>query len=690
MQIQQRTQVKDSELGEEVHPVLRRIYAARGVVNEADLRLELGELLPPSQLKNCHTAADLLLTAMYAGKKILVVGDFDADGATSSALLVLCMRAFGYDFVDYLVPNRFQYGYGLTPEIVEVALASLPDLMVTVDNGISSIEGVRQANKAGVDVLVTDHHLPGAELPEASCILNPNQPGCEFPSKALAGVGVVFYLMSSLRSALREQHWFESRGIAEPNMASFLDLVALGTVADVVPLDQNNRRLVKHGLGIIRSGKGRLGIRALLEVAGRNPNSVVANDLAFGAGPRLNAAGRLDDMSLGIECLLTDNPGKARELAVRLDGLNKDRRQIEQEMQAQAMDALQHLDIGDVSQLGICLYDSHWHQGVIGILASRIKEKFHRPCIVFADAGGEEDGSKVIKGSARSIEGLHIRDVLDALATRHPALLQKFGGHAMGEADYVASFAADIALLDQVGARPVVVHGGGPQIGEMLAKLEIESNFVDGLRVTDEATISVVEMVLAGGINKALVAAIARAGGRAVGISGKDGGLIRARKLLGKSRTEGSAIEQAIDLGFVGEPEQINTDVLDALNAGDLIPVVAPVGSDAAGETYNINADTAAGAIAAALGATRMLMLTDVAGVLDKEGELITELTVSQAESLIRDGTVSGGMIPKVETCINAVLGGAEAAVIMDGRAPHALLVELFTEHGMGTIIKAD
>ena len=269
-------------------------------------------------------------------------------------------------------------------------------------------------------------------------------------------------------------------------------------------------------------------------------------------------------------------------------------------------------------------------------------------------------------------------------------IVVKFGGHAMGEAEYVASFAADIALLDQVGARPVVVHGGGPQIGEMLAKLQIESNFVNGLRITDEATISIVEMVLAGGINKALVAAIARAGGRAVGISGKDGGLIRARKLLGKSRTEGSAIEQAIDLGFVGEPEKINTDVLDALNAANLIPVVAPVGSDASGETYNINADTAAGAIAAALGATRMLMLTDVAGVLDKDGRLITELTVSQAEALIRDGTVSGGMIPKVETCINAVLGGAEAAVIMDGRAPHALLVELFTEHGMGTFIKAD
>jgi len=269
-------------------------------------------------------------------------------------------------------------------------------------------------------------------------------------------------------------------------------------------------------------------------------------------------------------------------------------------------------------------------------------------------------------------------------------IVVKFGGHAMGEADYVSAFAADIALLDQVGARPVVVHGGGPQIGEMLKKLQIESNFIDGLRVTDEATISVVEMVLAGGINKALVAAIAKAGGHTVGISGKDGGLITARKLMATAKTEGSAIEEAIDLGFVGEPAHVDTSVLDALNAADLIPVVAPVGSDASGETYNINADTAAGAVAAALGATRMLMLTDVAGVLDKDGALITALTVSQAEALIRDGTVSGGMIPKVETCINAVLGGAEAAVIMDGRAPHALLVELFTEHGMGTIIKAD
>ena len=301
-----------------------------------------------------------------------------------------------------------------------------------------------------------------------------------------------------------------------------------------------------------------------------------------------------------------------------------------------------------------------------------------------------DDKSSTLQSSLLEKTGMLVEALPFMRRYSGQTIVVKFGGHAMGEADYVSAFAADIALLDQVGARPVVVHGGGPQIGEMLKKLQIESNFIDGLRVTDEATISVVEMVLAGGINKALVAAIAKAGGRAVGISGKDGGLITARKLMATAKTEGSAIEEAIDLGFVGEPAHVDTSVLEALNAADLIPVVAPVGSDADGETYNINADTAAGAVAAALGATRMLMLTDVAGVLDRDGTLITEMTVSQAEALIRDGTVSGGMIPKVETCINAVLGGAEAAVIMDGRAPHALLVELFTEHGMGTFIKSD
>lgn len=431
MEIQERQPAAESHLDESIHPVLKRIYAARGIVSSEELRLELAELQPPSLLKNIDQAAGLLADAFRDDRNILVVGDFDADGATSSALFILCLHAMGHRNVDFLVPNRFEYGYGLTPEIVDVAKARNPDLIVTVDNGIASLEGVEKARKAGIDVLVTDHHLPGNSLPDASCILNPNLPDCDFPSKALAGVGVVFYLMSALRAELRDRNWFEAGKIEEPNLANFLDLVALGTVADVVPLDQNNRRLVKHGLGVIRSGRGRPGIRALLEIAGRNPVTTVAADLAFFAGPRLNAAGRLDDMSLGIACLLEDDPAVAREMAMQLDGLNRDRKQIEQDMQSSAMDVLSHLDIKDPGRLGICLYDPAWHQGVIGILASRIKEKFHRPCIVFADAGETEDGSKLIKGSARSIEGLHIRDALDALATSHPSLLSRFGGHAM-------------------------------------------------------------------------------------------------------------------------------------------------------------------------------------------------------------------------------------------------------------------
>jgi single-stranded-DNA-specific exonuclease len=431
MDIQERQSATESRLDADMHPVLKKIYASRGVATTTDLRLELAELHPPSLLKNIDAAAALLFHSMQQNKKILVVGDFDADGATSSALFILCMQAMGYREVSYLVPNRFEYGYGLTPEIVAVAAQRSPDLIVTVDNGISSHAGISKANESGIEVLVTDHHLPGKTLPEAGCILNPNQPDCDFPSKALAGVGVVFYLMSALRATLREKGWFESHGISEPNMASFLDLVALGTVADVVPLDQNNRRLVKYGLAVIRSGKGRPGIRALLEVGGRNAASVVASDLGFAAGPRLNAAGRMDDMSLGIECLLADNPSTARELAMQLDGFNKDRRQVEQDMQVQAMKALEHLDVDANDRLGLCLYNTQWHQGVVGILASRIKDKFHRPCIVFAEAGDEEEGSKLIKGSARSIPGLHIRDALDALATRHPDLLHRFGGHAM-------------------------------------------------------------------------------------------------------------------------------------------------------------------------------------------------------------------------------------------------------------------
>jgi len=421
----------DSELDDAIHPVLKRVYAARGVIREEDRRLELAELLPPGLLSNSEQGAALLADAMESGKFILVVGDFDADGATSCALFKLALRAFGYDNVDFLVPNRFEYGYGLTPEIVAVARQQSPDLIVTVDNGIASHEGVRAANAAGIEVLVTDHHLPGNSLPEARCIINPNLPDCSFPSKALAGVGVVFYLMSALRAELRSRQWFDRHKVAEPNLARFLDLVALGTVADVVPLDQNNRRLVRHGLNIIRSGQSRPGIQALLAVSNRNPASVAASDLAFAAGPRLNAAGRLDDMSLGIALLLEDSMPEARDMAMQLDSLNRDRRQIEQDMQEQAMEFLAGLEIDESGQLGICLYDPRWHQGVIGILASRIKEKFHRPCIVFADAGEDEHGEKLIKGSARSIEGLHIRDALDVLATRHPDILQKFGGHAM-------------------------------------------------------------------------------------------------------------------------------------------------------------------------------------------------------------------------------------------------------------------
>jgi single-stranded-DNA-specific exonuclease len=442
MEIQERQGAIDSKLDADMHPVLKKIYASRGVVDASDLRLELSEVHPPSLLKNSDTAAALLFQTMQRGKRILVVGDFDADGATSSALFLLCMKAMGYTEVGYLVPNRFEYGYGLTPEIVDVALQQSPDLIVTVDNGIASHEGINKANEQGVQVLVTDHHLPGNSLPDAECILNPNQLDCDFPSKALAGVGVVFYLMLALRSVLRENSWFEERGIKEPNMASFLDLVALGTVADVVPLDQNNRRLVKYGLSVIRSGKGRPGIRALLEVGGRNGASVVASDLGFVAGPRLNAAGRMDDMSLGIECLLADNPSAAKELAIQLDGFNKDRKQVEQDMQVQAMETLADLDVDANDRLGLCLYNTQWHQGVVGILASRIKEKFNRPCIVFADSGEKESGKesekegkkgdcKLIKGSARSISGLHIRDALDLLATRHPELLNRFGGHAM-------------------------------------------------------------------------------------------------------------------------------------------------------------------------------------------------------------------------------------------------------------------
>ncbi|HQU16552.1 MAG: single-stranded-DNA-specific exonuclease RecJ [Chromatiales bacterium 21-64-14] len=411
-----------------LHPVLRRVYAARRVRGPADLEHSLERLHPLTGLTGIASAAALLSEAVEQDRRILLVGDFDADGATSCALAVLALRALGARQVHYLVPNRFEFGYGLTAEIVAVAADWHPDLIVTVDNGIASLEGVAAAHARGIQVLVTDHHLPGATLPAADAIVNPNLPGDPFPSKHLAGVGVIFYVLSAARAHLRAAGWFARRGIGEPKLAQFLDLVALGTVADVVPLDANNRILVQQGLLRIRSGQCRPGIAALLAVAKRGQSRVVAADLAFGVGPRLNAAGRLEDMSLGIECLITDDLDAAREMAQRLDELNHARRAIEAQMQTQALEVLEGLGLQDddpALPMGLCLYDARWHPGVIGILAARIRERFHRPVIAFAPDGAG------LKGSARSIPGLHIRDALDAVASRNPGLLSRFGGHAM-------------------------------------------------------------------------------------------------------------------------------------------------------------------------------------------------------------------------------------------------------------------
>ncbi len=414
-----------------IHPLLQRIYLLRGLSQDADVDLSMSALLPPTELKGLSGATELLVAAVEKSARIVVVGDFDADGATSCALAMRALSAMGHDDVQFLVPNRFEFGYGLTPEIVTIARLQNPALIVTVDNGISSVEGVAAARDAGIDVLVTDHHLPGKVLPNANVIVNPNQQGCNFSSKALAGVGVIFYVMSALRSALRERGWFNDQR-PEPNMADFLDLVALGTVADVVPLDKNNRILVEQGLRRIRVGKSCAGIRALIEVSGRSAAQITAADMGFALGPRLNAAGRLDDMFIGVACLFTDDEKLAHEIALELDGLNKDRRQIESGMQVQAEKALTKIDLGQGSKLpvGMCLFNEDWHQGVVGILASRIKESYHRPVICFALANDSENCTE-LKGSARSIKGFHIRDALDAVAAKHPGLIEKFGGHAM-------------------------------------------------------------------------------------------------------------------------------------------------------------------------------------------------------------------------------------------------------------------
>ena len=378
-------------------------------------------------MRGLDAAVQRLVAALQRQQSLLILGDFDADGATSSALMVLALRAMGFQSVDFLVPNRFDYGYGLTPEIVDLAAQKSPDVIITVDNGISSVEGVARANQLGVEVIITDHHLPGAQLPAATAIVNPNQQGCDFPSKNLAGVGVAFYLLIALRTELRQQQWFAQQQIAEPNLSQWLDLVALGTVADVVPLDQVNRALVHQGLLRIRAGQSRPGIQALLRIAGKNPARLVATDLGFALGPRLNAAGRLDDISLGIQCLLCEDPQQALQTAQALDELNQDRKSIETGMQQQALAIVEQLGLDDQSMPpALCLFQPDWHQGVVGLLASRIKEKYHRPVVAFA-RGDNGD----LKGSCRSIPGLHIRDALDAVATQNPGLITKFGGHAM-------------------------------------------------------------------------------------------------------------------------------------------------------------------------------------------------------------------------------------------------------------------
>lgn len=424
MRVEQRQPTQRLGLDDDL---LDRIFSARGIDDPSQLERGLANLLSPADLPEIDVAAARLADAVEQNQNILIVGDFDADGATSVALCLLALRAMGAVNVDFLVPNRFDYGYGLSPEIVRLAATRAPNVIVTVDNGVASVDGVAMANEAGIDVVVTDHHLPGDVLPDAHALVNPNVGDNAFASKSMAGVGVAYYLLSWVRQTLRQREYFASRQIPEPNMAQYLDLVALGTVADVVPLDQNNRILVHHGLLRIRRGMTRPGIAALARVGKRDLTTLSAADMGFALGPRLNAAGRLQDMSVGIRCLVTDDPAEASQLAAELDGLNQTRREIEQGMVADAEMILTQITPAP-DEMGIAVYHESFHQGVVGIVAGRLREKFHRPAIVFADAS---DTSDELKGSARSIDGLNIRDVLDSIATRLPGMLPKFGGHAM-------------------------------------------------------------------------------------------------------------------------------------------------------------------------------------------------------------------------------------------------------------------
>jgi single-stranded-DNA-specific exonuclease len=411
-------------------PLLQRIFAARGINSADDLSCELKHLHPVSLLKDIHRAVDVLIETIAANKTIVIIGDFDADGATATTVAIKSLTMMGVKNIHYLVPNRFEFGYGLTPEIVDQARQFNPDLIITVDNGISSINGVERAKELNYKVIITDHHLPSRNLPNADAIINPNQAGCNFPSKNLAGVGVIFYLMLALKTKLQQQNYFQQQQIPTPNLSSLLDLVALGTVADVVPLDKNNRILVEQGLKRMRNKQCCAGIQALFTVAGRNIDHAVSSDLGFSCGPRLNAAGRLDNMSIGIETLLANNYQQAMKMATALDDLNRERREIENSMKNEALQILEKefssLDNEDKLPVIFCLYKNDWHQGVIGILAARIRERYHRPAIIFAPG---DNG--IIKGSARSITGLHIRDILDTVAAQSPKMVDKFGGHAM-------------------------------------------------------------------------------------------------------------------------------------------------------------------------------------------------------------------------------------------------------------------
>ena len=447
-------------VGAGVHPLLARLYAARRIRSALELQLDAGRLIAPAELTHAERAAQLLADAIEHGRRILIVADYDADGATACAVGVRALRRFGAT-VDYLVPDRFKLGYGLTPELVDLAHARRPDLLVTVDNGIASIEGVARAKQLGIATLITDHHLPGDALPHADCIVNPNQPGCAFASKALAGVGVMFYVMLALRAELRRRGRFA--GGSEPNLGALTDLVALGTVADVVPLDANNRILVAQGLKRLRSGRGNPGLVALLRIAGRHAAEANCFDLGFILGPRLNAAGRLADMSLGIECLLADDEARAANSAQELDRLNRERRQIESGMLEGAAAALEALV--EPPGAAVALFDAGWHQGVVGILAARVREKLHRPAICFARASNGE-----LRGSGRSIPGLHLRDCLDLIAKREPGLLLRFGGHAQAagltikeshHARFAAIFESTVAALLPEAQRLRVVETDG-------------------------------------------------------------------------------------------------------------------------------------------------------------------------------------------------------------------------------------